>query len=242
MKQLKTLPIIDLIYPRRCPVCHDIVTPNPDNEQICPACRKRLPYVTEPRCMKCGKQLETEEQEYCEDCIRIPKQYVRGYPVFHYESPVRESVAALKYHNRREYADFYADVLWDQFHKEFLKLDLDGVMPVPLHRRKQRSRGYNQAECLATRLSERLNLPCYTGLLLRTAYTTPQKDLNDKERMNNLKKAFFFRKNEVKLKKILLVDDIYTTGSTIEACTEALHQGGVSDVYYTSICIGKGYI
>lgn len=192
--------------------------------------------------MKCGKEIERKEQEYCSDCIRIPKHYVKGYPVFHYVEPVKKGVAAFKYHNRREYAEFYCETILEQFGESFQELNLDGILPVPIHRHKLRIRGYNQTELLSRRLSRILQVPHYKDLLVRRIDTTPQKELNDKERLNNLKRAFFLRQNDVKLERVLLVDDIYTTGATIEACTEVLLQSGVQAVYYTAICIGKGFI
>lgn len=229
---------MDLIYPRRCPVCQNIV---PGQNLICPECQKKLPYVTEPRCMKCGKPVDTMEQEYCEDCQRIEKHYRKGYPLFMYMTPVKQGVLAMKYHNRREYAQFYSREMLRSFGSEWMELKLDGIIPVPLHRHKLRSRGYNQAELLAKPISCELQVPLYKKILLRKVDTLPQKELDNKERMKNLKKAFLFRENEVKLEKVLLIDDIYTTGSTIEACAEVLMHGGVRQVYYTSVCIGCGY-
>ncbi|MDE7367264.1 MAG: ComF family protein [Lachnospiraceae bacterium] len=239
--RLKATPIIDLIFPRRCPVCQDIVALGNHAGLICPECRDKLPYVKSPCCMKCGKELESEEQEYCGDCRRIPKHYVKGYPLFNYVEPVQNGVMAFKYHNRREYAEFYGEEIWNRFEQDFRQIEPDGILPVPLHWRKQRSRGYNQAELVARYLSRQMQVPMYSGLLVRRLYTTPQKELNDKERLNNLKKAFLFHKNDVKLNRILLVDDIYTTGATVEACTEVLRQAGIEQVYYTSICIGKSF-
>lgn len=238
---LTVTPIMDLIFPRRCPVCQDIAVPGTHAGLICPGCREKLPYVKGPCCMKCGKELECEEQEYCEDCMRIPKHYVKGYPVFNYTEPIQKGIMAFKYHNRREYAEFYGEEMWGRFGQDFRQMGLDGILPVPLHWRKQRRRGYNQAELLARQLSRRLQVPVYSKLLIRCVYTIPQKELNDRERLNNLKRAFLFRKNDVKLNRILLVDDIYTTGATIEACTEVLQQAGIEQIYYTSICIGKSF-
>lgn len=241
MLRLRTIPIIDLIFPRRCPVCQDIVTSGDGSGLICPDCRKRLPYVKHPCCMKCGKEIGEEDVEYCSDCIRIPKHFIKGFPIFNYTEPIQKGIMAFKYYNRREYAEFYGEEMWNRYAESYKQIRPDGILPVPLHWRKKRSRGYNQAEVLAIRLGQRLQVPVYTKLLVRQIYTTPQKELNDKERLNNLKKAFLFRENDVKLNRILLVDDIYTTGATIEACTQALLQAGVEQVYYTSICIGKGF-
>jgi ComF family protein len=191
--------------------------------------------------MKCGKPVDDAEEEYCSDCKRLEKHYEGGYPLFLYQTPVKQGVLAMKYNNRREYAEFYSQEMLQHFGSQWQQLNLDGILPVPLHKHKLRQRGYNQAELLARPISRQLGVPLYTKLLVRRIDTLPQKELDDKERMKNLKKAFFLRENEVKLRKVLLVDDIYTTGSTIEACAEVLQQGGVKQVYYSSVCIGRGY-
>lgn len=235
------MPIVNLLYPRRCPVCQDIVTPALEHPYVCRECRKELPYLTGFRCLKCGKEIEREEQEYCGDCIRIPKHYIQGYPVFRYEGALKSGMTAFKYHNRREYAEFYGEAIWSAHGRELCQRKLDMLIPVPIHRHKLRTRGYNQAELIARALSRRMQIPCHAKLLSRIVDTRPQKELNDKERLNNLKKAFFLQENGVELKRVLLVDDIYTTGATIEACTQVLLAAGASQVCYASVCIGEGY-
>lgn len=237
-----TIPILDLIYPRRCPVCQNIVVSEEENGWICTNCKKELPYVQEPGCLKCGKEIDKEEREFCGDCIRITKHYKKGYPVFSYRDPVKSGVTAFKYRNRREYVEFYSQAIWERYGEEFRTIGFDGILPVPMYRRKQCKRGYNQAELLANRLGEYLEISVYSDILVRITDTIPQKVLNDRERINNLKKAFHIQRNDVKLEKILLVDDIYTTGATIEACTDVLLTAGVKEVYYTSICIGTGAV
>lgn len=188
---IKKIPVLDLLYPRRCPVCQDIVA---GEGLVCPECRSKLPYVMEPRCMKCGKPVDTIEQEYCRDCQRIEKHYRKGYPLFVYADPVKQGLLAMKYHNRREYAEFYSQELLRVFGSTWMELKLNGIIPVPLHKHKRRSRGYNQAELLANPISRGLQVPLYKNLLMRGVDTMPQKELDDKERMKNLKKLFSFRR------------------------------------------------
>lgn len=233
-------PLLDLIYPRRCPMCQGIVKPNPENPRICPTCRERLPYLQPPYCLKCGKEVEGEEQEYCYDCTKLPKHFKKGYPVLRYQGDCRKGMEAFKYHNRREYAEFYAEIIDNRHGAELRELALDAILPIPVHPHKKRMRGYNQAELIAKELSSRIETPCYSKCLMRTVNTVPQKELNDKQRLNNLKNAFLLKENHVELRKVLLVDDIYTTGATIEACTDILLSQGVEEVYYTSVCIGSG--
>ena len=113
------------------------------------------------------------------------------------------------------------------------------IVPVPMYKGKQRVRGYNQAEVFAKALSELLNIPAESQLIQRIRDTRPQKELNDVQRKNNLKNAFQMKENIVQYRHILVVDDIYTTGSTAQAVAEELIKTGVSRVYMMSICIGE---
>ena len=91
--------ILDLLYPARCPVCHGVIR---GKGKVCIACRKRLPYLKEPKCKKCGKEIEKEEQEYCSDCQRFKHSFDRGASVFAYDMLMRRSISMFKYHNMRE--------------------------------------------------------------------------------------------------------------------------------------------
>ncbi len=124
---------------------------------------------------------------------------------------------------------------------------LQAVIPVPIHKNKRKKRGYNQAELIASQLALRLNLPCYTNLVLRNQDTLPQKQFSPQARLSNLKKAFglnpAYMDDQGQLvieerKRILLVDDIYTSGATMESCTRLLKSAGVEKVYIYSVCIG----
>ena len=136
---------------------------------------------------------------------------------------------------------FYANEIVRRHGKALLGLGIDTMIPIPVHKKKLQKRGYNQAEVLAQRLGKDLHIATYPRYLQRVVDTNPQKELNDKERMKNLKSAFKIGENKIKLKRVLLVDDIYTSGATIEACTKALLENGTEMVYYTSVAIGRGF-
>lgn len=231
--------MLDLLYPRRCPLCD--CTLEFEEIQACATCLSRQMRILPPYCMKCGKTVEDVTQEYCSDCQSIMKSFQRGYPVFVYTGGIKDALYGFKYKNQRCFAEFFCDCIIEQYGEELKKLQLDGLVPVPVHRDKKRLRGYNQAEVLANGLATRLQLPMYPSYLTRIVNTSPQKELNDKTRMKNLKNAFKIGENKIKLNKVLLVDDIYTSGATIEACTRVLLDAGVEKVYYTSVAIGKGY-
>lgn len=232
--------LLDLIYPKRCPLCGQVQPYQ--GQSVCADCFKKLKRVERPHCMKCGKTLDGEEAEYCGDCMAVPKSFVRGFPVFFYEEPLKAALYDFKYKNQREYAAFFAQCIAMYCGEELRALRADGLVPVPVHPHRRKKRGYNQAELLAVQLSKRLGIPVYKDYLVRCVDTNPQKELNDKARVKNLKKAFQLGRNTLELKRVLLVDDIYTSGATIETCTRVLLEAGVREVYYTSVAIGKGYL
>ncbi len=231
--------LLDLLYPRHCPLCNTIL--NFGNVSVCNGCMKQQKRIKPPYCMKCGKTIGDSTLEYCQDCSKITKSYNRGFPVFSYTGGIKNALYDFKYKNQREYGAFFAECIMEQYGASLERLGLDGLIPIPVHKSKKKVRGYNQAEVLAKQLGKRLQIPVYPQYLVRAVNTNPQKELNDKTRMKNLKNAFKIGENTIKLKKILLVDDIYTTGATIESCTRVLLQAGVEEVYYTSVAIGKGY-
>ena len=113
------------------------------------------------------------------------------------------------------------------------------IIPVPMYKKKQRQRGYNQAETLAKEIGKKLSLPVDAKYLKRVRPTIPQKELGKKEREINLKNAFKTSENAVKLEKVLLIDDIYTTGVTMDEAAKALLRSGVKEVRFLVLCTGK---
>ncbi len=154
---------------------------------------------------------------------------------------MRESIGRFKYENRREYGDFYVREMLGSCKEAVRSWNIDLIIPIPLHRSRRRTRGFNQAELIARKLGKELGIPVSADTLLRSRKTKPQKELNDQERRNNLKNAFKIGKNDLEFKKILLIDDIYTTGSTIDAAASVLLDHGAEKVYFLSISIGRGY-
>lgn len=200
--------------------------------------------------------------EYCYDCSRHPRSFDSGMALLNYNQAARDSMAAIKYKNKREYLDFYAAAMATRMTRRVRSWHADVLVPVPIHPARRRSRGYNQAEELARRLSGYWKIPVDSRLLVRTKKTTPQRTLNPSERLKNLQEAFAIdpgrgagkgkQGKQGKQEKqgeqgaaaiperVILVDDIYTTGSTIEACTRVLKAAGVRQVYFVAICIGQG--
>lgn len=233
---------LSLLYPTSCPICHRIVMPK--GKLICKDCKEQLDYIEEPRCKKCSKPIESETEEYCYDCMKHSFHYTYGYAIWSYDDVIQQSMASFKYKNQKEYASFYIEEAILRYREQLIQMKIDVIVPIPIHPARRKQRGYNQAELLARGIAGKLQIAYEDELLFRKKKTKPQNGLNDRERFQNLKDAFGVNLDKIdryRGKKILLVDDIYTTGSTIELCTKQLLLAGVKETYFFCLCIGKGY-
>ena len=226
---------LDIVFPSRCPVCDE---PAPLPALICPACRKKAVVIKAPRCLRCGKHIEDGREEYCKGCRLVTHEFLQGRGLFLYSS-VAGSLYRFKYAGRQEYARFYAQEIVGRMGGTIRRWRPDALVPVPIHRIRRRERGYNQAEVLAKEIGKRTGIPVAAGLLGRVKNTLPQKLLDDAGRQNNLKRAFKINGNDVKLERVIIIDDIYTTGSTVDACAAELKRAGVKEVYFITAAIGK---
>ena len=214
--------ILDLLFPRRCPVCGQIIMPK--GNLICPGCIRKLSWVRGPVCKCCGKEIISDRRQR-QMCIRDRMA------LLNYNEISAPSLAKIKYHNRREYLDFYAEAAYRKYAARIARLSPDLIIPVPVHKSRMKKRGFNQAEEFGKRLSHYLEIPMNSSLLIRSKKTVPQKDLGPALRLKNLEQAFSCRKLPYRMKKVLLIDDIYTTGSTAEACSRALKKAGAEQVF-----------
>ena len=201
----------------------------------------KVNFITSPTCYRCGKGLGDDMDEFCHDCENKKFYYKRGIAAFSYSKDMKRSMYAFKYNNRREYGRFYAESISKSYSRMIESWKGEVLVPVPLHSHRQRKRGYNQAAVLANYLSGSLGIPVDDKYLIRIKNTKPQKELATKERNNNIEKAFQIRSNSIKYKKVILVDDIYTTGATINECAKTLLAFGVEEVYFITACIGNGF-
>ncbi len=232
----------NILFPIRCPVCDEVIEPeNLGIRYIHCQCEKKLFPVGKTVCLHCGRPVK-EQQEFCYDCSKkdLSKSFVQGKSLFVYQGVIRKTMYRFKYSNKREYAEFFAKETLRQYRDWVNEKDIETIVPVPMFGAKQKRRGYNQAESFAKLLSKETGIPVEKHLVRRVRDTAPQKELNDVQRKNNLKSAFHYNQNIVQYKKVLLVDDIYTTGSTADAVTEELRKSGAEEVYFLSICIGEG--
>lgn len=199
----------------------------------------KIKYVKAPFCLKCGKELKDTRAVFCHDCAHREHSYDRGMALFAYRS-VSDSIYRFKYRGRQEYAAYYGERVARILGKKILALHPDALVPVPIHAARRRQRGYNQAEVLAREIGRILCIPVETKLIKRVHKTKPMKDLSSQERQNNLKRAFKICYNDVKLNTIIIIDDIYTTGSTVDAMARELRRAGIQNIYFVALAIGNG--
>ena len=233
------------IYPRRCPGCGEVISPD---AFICPECNTRFKRIQPPYCMRCGRHTESEDDELCSECASRNHAYTYGIAVFEYDELMRYSMSNFKFNGWRENADFYVHETTERAAERIRAFAPSVIVPVPIHSSKRAYRGFNQTELLADGIGQNLGIPVVKDLLLRARRTDAQKHLGLELRRANLKHAFtcdigrYDRAYiEQHFERVLLLDDIYTTGATMENCTQALLAAGVAEVGILSISVGRMY-
>lgn len=223
-----------MIYPKKCPICHKIL--GDPEKWICSECVSALIFVGKYYCMKCGKPVK-EGEMYCEQCTSRKMSFTQGRSVLIYNDALKKSIVKFKYENRREYGDFYAWLMCRYAEKQILYWKPDVIFPVPLHKRKQRTRGFNQAEYLARQIGKEFGIPVTETALKKVRDTRSQKKLNAEERRKNLENAFEVCE-DVNGLNILVIDDVYTTGSTMNEIASVLTMKGAKKVFFLTFCTG----
>ena len=227
--------IIETIYPTTCPFCDEI-----SKEGICSRCRKTVKPIEEPRCFSCGKPVSTEEKEFCYDCNKAKCTYDQGKSLYLHQEKVANGLYRLKYYNQRINGKIFGRELAIHFRQEIKRWGVEEIIPIPMHYSKKRRRGFNQSEMIAIELGKTLNIPVNVHLVYRIKKTRPLKELEKGERVSNLEGAFGIPKSRKIPKIVLLVDDIYTTGVTINKVAKVLKKAGCEKVYFLTVSIGQG--
>lgn len=235
--------IMDIIFPQNaCCLCRKPGMYNTRNPW-CKDCTDTMLDMQKclPICKKCGKFLE-EGEEICVDCSSTPPQFHVARSVGPYTDSYRIAIKALKFLGKRNLAvrmgTMMADVVKNE--PEFWPLDL--IVPVPLSKGHLEQRGFNQTEVLAKQIGKELKLSVNKDALVRVKETPAQRELTKEERERNLLYAFKIEDNkDIYRKNILLVDDVYTTGSTSRECTRTLLEAGAARVSVITWATGKGF-
>ncbi|MDO4960648.1 MAG: ComF family protein [Eubacteriales bacterium] len=256
-RDLRTELLKDLFFPARCPICSDAIpiekrarlhiSPFDKGSRqlyydglICRGCLDSLKFITDPFCKKCGKQLAGRNDEMlCSDCLEKERLFDECRCLVTYDETAREIMAEIKYNSKKEYMDIFALLAADRLGDWLKAAGASCLVPVPVHGSRLKSRGFNQAEVLAEGISAFTGIPVRNDVLIRLKNTAAQKNLGADDRLLNLQNAFTavgkLKNGEIPV----IIDDIYTTGSTMEACTEGLLGIGARRVYGLCVCAGE---
>lgn len=211
--------LLDLVFPRRCTGCGRV------GSLLCQGCLAGLAPLRPPWCRGCGLPLRRGSRcDGCREAAHVPVTVRSAYP---YEGPLREAIIEFKYRGLRSLGPELAVLLAG--HLRDHPTGFDVIVPVPLTRERQRERGYNQAEVLARALGRMIDAPVAPDALRRVRSATPQARINARSsRFENVAGAFGAGATPVAGRRVLLIDDVCTTGATLQACGEALHAAGAA--------------
>jgi ComF family protein len=212
---------LDFLFPRWCIGC------SREGDLLCYSCRQKLPKIMPPLCPRCGKPQSSGI--LCPSCVAWQAEIDGIRSPFRFEELIREAIHQLKYRNLRALAVPLAQLLQDYLVASPVPGEV--LVPVPLHPKRLRERGYNQSSLLSRELGKLINLPVVDDCLIRQKYAPPQaRTSNVDERLSNVAGAFTCRDQRLKGKQILLVDDVSTSGATLDACAGALKAAGATSV------------
>lgn len=231
--------MLEAVFPDKCVICHDILKKR-GTGALCRACRRQLHPVAEPRCKRCSKSLEISEEELCGDCRGKDFYVKKGMALYSYDRMMQTAIANFKYGGELSCGAYFAGELVKRYGTWVKDLSPEVILPVPVHKKKLRFRGFNQAEYMAAQIGMELGIPVTGDYLIRTENTRPQKGLDVRARIENLQRSFAVIQTGRPYRNVLLVDDIYTTGATLEACGKALKEAGTNRIYFLCLCIGRG--
>lgn len=218
-----------MLFPPRCAGCQRV------GAWLCSQCRARVEFIRPPVCVRCGRSIAeavlgpVSSTQLCPVCQSTPLQIDGIRSLAYFEGPLRKTIHHFKYNNLPGLATPLGEILSQGW--QVTRPPGEFIVPVPLHPNRLRERGYNQAALLARQLGERCGLPVLEGALLRVRETAPQINLNAQERQQNVRGAFRCGHYDLKGKQVLLIDDVCTTGATLEACSLALYRGQARSVW-----------
>lgn len=213
---------LDLLFPPWCIGC------GREGNYICDSCQRLLPFISPPICPRCGRPLSQEN--LCPGCTEEQAEIDGIRSPFLFNGVIRQAIHELKYRNLRALAPLLAGFLNDFLLENPVPGDV--LVPVPIHRKRQRERGYNQSTLLARELGRRRGLPLVEDCLVRRNYTPAQaRTSSAADRRENVAEAFACVDERLRGKQVLLIDDVSTSGATLDACAGALKSAGAEKVW-----------
>lgn len=231
---------LNFLLPQHCVACGRYVAVS-SGFPLCEECLSRVPFLEEPFCLLCGRLVGGGNTLLCHRCRTFPFHFDRARAVTWYETPVRECIHALKYRGVLSLISFLGSLLVKYCETHPLLEEIDYLLPVPLHPRRLRERGFNQALLLGKYLSARFRIPLGEEIVVRWQNTPPQVGLSMKKRRKNVQNAFRVLKPSLcRGARILILDDVLTSRSTVDALSRVLKEAGCTKVLVLAVASGKG--
>lgn len=228
------------VYPESCQLCGEERAKISDG-LVCSSCWQQVRFIRAPFCERCGLPYEGDitTKFECGNCKEMELHFSSARSAVIATTAAMEAIQRFKYNQARWFEPFLADLLLREAVPVLREQKWDCVVPVPLHPVKEREREFNQAERIAAHLAKALNLPLKTDHLRRVLPTNTQTRLTKQERAENMRNAFLVR-DKVKLdgQRIIIIDDVFTTGATTSACAKVLLRAGASDVCVWTVARG----
>ena len=224
--------VADLLFPPRCPVCGILLTERTATP-FCPPCRTGIRCIGSPLCPRCGLPFPTlaGEDHLCGSCLEREPAYAIARSMAYYEGSLLAAIHLFKYRGKTGIGEALGRMLADFAGTNWNLGVFTRVVPVPLHRKRLRSRGFNQAVILARAVATHFDIPLDLTTLRRVVATAPQVSLGREARLANVRGAFAVERPErIAGQRILLVDDVYTTGGTLAECAGTLLKAGADAV------------
>ena len=214
---------LDLLLPPSCVNCRSF------DAWLCQPCLEQISFITGAVCEHCGTPRK-DTPAFCYQCESNPLTTIDGIRVaaFFEDNPIRTAIHQFKYRDQRVLDSILGQIMANTYRRYGLKAEI--VVPVPLHKSRQKERGYNQSELLARQVGRQLDLPVNGHALTRTRNTPAQMKLTAQERHRNVLNAFHCERQVVN-QSVLLIDDVCTTGATLDACAVALKKSGAAFVW-----------
>lgn len=241
--------VIQFLFPDNL-VCHfcDVELPPNAEEPICEQCNQELVFLEGHLCRKCGRHIAEAYDQYepyafkCKECQEQFHFFAKHRSYTLYDGKIKDALMGLKYKRQVYQGVFLGKKLAQLIRSDVELQNFDFVVPVPAHYRRQLKRGYNQSEILANQMCRALDVQKSVKMIKRTRSTKKLKNLGRESRKMMLKSVFLVKsewKERVKGKTVMLVDDIYTTGATLNACSQVLYEAGADKIVCVTVARGR---
>ena len=224
---------LNILFPESCPLCQRPSTKH-KTAPICPDCWDAVRPYNGAICKRCGAPLVSEASLACGECLKDEPAFTHARCFGLHDGALKKAINLFKFHGIKRLSKPLSEKI---FHMELPGADM--VLPVPLYKKRLRERGFNQSALLGKYVAKRLGVPLNLSSLVRNRDTRPQVGLSAKERKKNIRNAFEIREQGViKGRRVLLIDDVFTTGATARECSKVLNKAGAQEVFVITLSHG----